>query len=285
MTSESLHQPGELVRAACSLRGTWPRIELSDPQSAHPFVGSYGRLRPREPGPCQQVGLPATPPPHQTPTNHPDQTQAKTPADAQTQEPARPQTQPQKKQQEQAKAQEQQPNQAPAHHSPQPTDDHHQPQEPEQCSPAEPPPQHQPHLKEHHPKEHHPKQHRQPNPPATPPPHQTPTNHPDQTQAKTPADAQTQEPARPQTQPQKKQQEQALLGVAGGCCSSRIEQRDPPRRVAPGRTRPIRTGSAGVDRKASCRKDRQPRLSSFRSGGRVLRHFRRLPAEVVLDES
>ena len=176
------------VRAACSLRGTWPRIELSDPQSARPFVGGYGHPRPRQPGPCQQVGLPATPPPHQTPTNHPDQTQAKTPADAQTQEPARPQTQPQKKQQEQAKAQEQQPNQAPAHHSPQPTDDHHQPQEPEQCSPAEPPPQHQPHPKEHHPKQHHPKEHHQPGLPATPLPHQTQANHPDQTQAKTKAD-------------------------------------------------------------------------------------------------
>ena len=124
--------------------------------------------------------------------------------------------------------------------------------------------------------------------PGTPLPHQTQANHPDQTQAKTkaetPAGAQTQEPARPQTQPEKKKQEQELLGVAEGCCSSRIEQRDPPRQVAPGRTRPIRTGSAGVDRKASCRKDRQPRLPSFPSGGRPS-HFRRLPAEVVLDES
>ena len=70
-----------------------------------------------------------------------------------------------------------QPDQTPAHRSPQPSDDHLQPQQPEQCSPAEPPPPHQPQQHQT------PNQH-QPDPPATPPHHQTPTNHPDQTQAK-----------------------------------------------------------------------------------------------------
>ncbi len=196
----------------------------------------------------------------------------------------------------QVQVQVQQPNQTPAHRSPQPSDDL-QPQGPEQCSPAEPPPPHQPH-------------------PSTSITEPTSTGSPGHA-----AHHNTDEPPGPDTgedgfvdaifAARARRSEAAIASrdrfEGGGAPRSRFVDRrletpssldaaefefaDTPScgtHLAGGAPWPIRPepeGSAGLDRRPAAERAATLRLGLSVRGPGPSAYFRRLPAEVILDES